>query len=257
MSFSGCLDAFWSTPIHMKSSLWRHHNTWRENPESFKPFLHNGILAALGNLGGFQLSNPVNTNGCRSSLNWVPDSAHTGVLVIKWVRMFSLSLLFLQLKKLKNHDFQLPRNLVHVTEYPIGWLDFEGRVDGVVQRKKNIKHGSGFLARGLKVAQSCPTLQPHGLYSPWNSPGQNTGVGSLSLLQRILPTQGSNPGLLHCRWIPYQLSHKGSPRILEWAAYPLSRKSSRPRSRTRISVVCKHEDKASDLWIYSICFWSM
>ena len=39
------------------------------------------------------------------------------------------------------------------------------------------------------------SLQPHGLYSPWNSPGQNTGVGSLSLLQGVFPTQGSNPGL--------------------------------------------------------------
>ena len=55
------------------------------------------------------------------------------------------------------------------------------------------------------------SLQPHGLYSPWNSPGQNTGVGSLSLLQGIFPTQGSNPCLLHCRRILYQLSHKGSP----------------------------------------------
>ena len=54
------------------------------------------------------------------------------------------------------------------------------------------------------------SLRPHGLYSPWNSPGQNTGVGSLSLLQETFPTQGSNPGLLHCRWILYQLSHKGS-----------------------------------------------
>ena len=54
------------------------------------------------------------------------------------------------------------------------------------------------------------SLQPHGLYSPWNSPGQNTGMGSLSFLQGIFPTQGSNPGLLHCRWILYQLSHKGS-----------------------------------------------
>ena len=53
------------------------------------------------------------------------------------------------------------------------------------------------------------SLQPHGLYSPWNSPGQNTGVGSLSLLQAIFPTQGSNPGLPHCRRILYQLSHKG------------------------------------------------
>ena len=49
----------------------------------------------------------------------------------------------------------------------------------------------------------------------WISPGQNTGVGSLSLLQEIFPTQGSNPGLSHCRQILYQLSHKGSP-TKEW-----------------------------------------
>ena len=56
--------------------------------------------------------------------------------------------------------------------------------------------------------------------SPWYSPGQNTGVGIISLLQGIFPTQGSNPGLPHCRQILYQLSHKGSPRILEWVVYP-------------------------------------
>ena len=55
------------------------------------------------------------------------------------------------------------------------------------------------------------SLQPHGLYSPWNSPDQNTGVGSLSLLQGIFPTQGSSPGLLQCRWILYQLSYQGKP----------------------------------------------
>ena len=54
-------------------------------------------------------------------------------------------------------------------------------------------------------------LQPHGLYSPWNSPGQNTGVGSLFLFQGIFPSQRLNPGLLHCRPILYQLSQKGSP----------------------------------------------
>ena len=47
---------------------------------------------------------------------------------------------------------------------------------------------------------------PNGLYSPWNSPGQNTGVGSFSLLQGIFPTQGLNPGLPHCRQILHQLS---------------------------------------------------
>ena len=79
------------------------------------------------------------------------------------------------------------------------------------------------------------SLRPHGLCSPWNSSGQDTGVGSLSLLQGIFPTQRSNRGLLHCRQILYQLSHKGSPTILEWVAYPFSRGSSRPRNRTRVS----------------------
>ena len=55
------------------------------------------------------------------------------------------------------------------------------------------------------------TLWPHELYRPWNSPGQNAGVGSHSLLQEIFPTQGSNPGLLHCRQILFQLSHRRSP----------------------------------------------
>ena len=54
------------------------------------------------------------------------------------------------------------------------------------------------------------SLWPHGLYSPRDSPGQNTGVGSLFLLQGIFPTQESNRGLLHCRQILYQLSHKES-----------------------------------------------
>jgi len=56
--------------------------------------------------------------------------------------------------------------------------------------------------------------------SPWNSPGQNTSVGSCSLLQGIFPTQGSNPGLPLCRRILYQLSYKGSPynsmQISQW-----------------------------------------
>ena len=63
----------------------------------------------------------------------------------------------------------------------------------------------------LEVAQSRPTV-----CNPWaiqfsSAPGQDTGVGSLSLLQEIFPTQGSNPGLPHCRQILYQLSYKGSP----------------------------------------------
>ena len=79
------------------------------------------------------------------------------------------------------------------------------------------------------------SLWPHELYR--NSPGQNTGVGSFSLLQGILPTQGSNLGLPHCRSILYQLSYKGSPRILEWVAYPFSSRSSQPRNQTRVSCI--------------------
>ena len=81
------------------------------------------------------------------------------------------------------------------------------------------------------------SLWPHGLYSPWNSPGQNTDVGSLSLLQGIFPTQKSNPGPPHCRQILFQLSHKGSPRILELVAYPFSSGSSQPRNRTGVSFI--------------------
>ena len=65
------------------------------------------------------------------------------------------------------------------------------------------------------------SLQPHGLYSPWNSPGQNTGVGSCSLLQGISPIQELNPRLSPCRQI------QGNLRILEWVAYPFSKDSPR------------------------------
>ena len=57
------------------------------------------------------------------------------------------------------------------------------------------------------------------------------------LLQGIFPTEGSNPGLPHCWQILYQLSHRRSPRILEWVAYPFSSRSSWPRDRTRISCI--------------------
>ena len=78
---------------------------------------------------------------------------------------------------------------------------------------------------------------PHGLYSPQNSPGQNTGVGSCFLLQGLFPTHGLNPGFSHCRQILYQLSHKRSPRIQEWVAYPFSSGSSWPRNQTGVSCI--------------------
>ena len=94
-----------------------------------------------------------------------------------------------------------------------------------------------FRGEGESCSVLSDSLQPHGLHSPWNSPGQNTGVSSLSLLQWIFPTQESNQCLPRCRWILYQLNHKRSPRILEWVAYPFSSGSSQPRNWTRVSCV--------------------
>ena len=72
----------------------------------------------------------------------------------------------------------------------------------------------GLLAK-LDISESwsvmSDSLWSHELHSSWNSPDQYTGMGSLSLLQGIFPTQGSNPGLSHSRQILYWLSHQGSP----------------------------------------------
>ena len=64
------------------------------------------------------------------------------------------------------------------------------------------------------------SLQPHELYSPWNSPGQNTGVSSHALLRRIFPTQGLNPGLLHCKWILLPAEPEGKPSIYQITTWP-------------------------------------
>ena len=68
----------------------------------------------------------------------------------------------------------------------------------------------------MKSFSHVHSLQPHGLQPnrllcPWGFPGENTGVGCHFLLQEIFPTQGSNPGLPHCRQTLYCLSHQGSP----------------------------------------------
>ena len=95
------------------------------------------------------------------------------------------------------------------------------------------------------VTQSCPTLcdpvdcNPPGSFVHGDSPGKNTGEGCHSLLQGIFPTQGSNSGLPHCKWILYHLSHQGSPQTPEWVAYPFSRGPSRPRNQTEVSYITR------------------
>ena len=122
---------------------------------------------------------------------------------------------------------------------PVADRDEGGRVK---QQRASERGKKAVVTRGCSHTTPCSesescsvmsnSLRPHGLHGPWNSPGQNTGVGSLSLLQGILPTQGLNSGFPHCGHILYQLSHQGSWRILEWV---FSRGSSRPRNRTRVS----------------------
>ena len=86
------------------------------------------------------------------------------------------------------------------------------------------------------------SLRPHGLQPAGSSvhgdsSGKNTGVGCHALLQGIFPTHGLNPGLLHCRQTLSCPSHQGSPRILEWVAYPFSRGTSWPRNWIRVSCI--------------------
>ena len=110
------------------------------------------------------------------------------------------------------------KNLLQYSQYVFSLLPFVGK-----WKSKPLSHILWLF------------VTPWTIYSLWNSLGQNTGVGSLSLSQGIFPTSGSNPGLPHCRQILYQLSHRGSPRILEWVAYPFSMGSSWPRNWTRVS----------------------
>ena len=92
------------------------------------------------------------------------------------------------------------------------------------------------------VAQSCQTLcdmdySPPGSSVHGESPGKNTEVGCHALLQGIFPTKGLTLGLPHFSWILYHLSHQGSPRILEWVAYPFFSGTSWPRNWTGVSCI--------------------
>ena len=120
------------------------------------------------------------------------------------------------------------------------WAEFYLGQNEELSPRDSISDSSKKLLQRGKVKSGSAvsySLWPGGLYSPRSSPGQNTGAGSLCLLQGIFPTQGSNPGLPYCRRILYQLTHKGSPRILDWVAYPFSSRSFQPRNWTGFSCI--------------------
>ena len=93
------------------------------------------------------------------------------------------------------------------------------------------------------LSQSCPTLcdpmdcSPPGSCVHGDSPGKKTRMSCHALLQGIFPTQGSNPGLQHCRPILYHLSHQGSPRIQEWVTHPSPENCPDPGIKPRSSAL--------------------
>ena len=82
------------------------------------------------------------------------------------------------------------------------------------------------------------SLWSHGLYSPWNFPGQNTEVGNRSLLPGIFPTQGSNPCLLHCRWVLLSAVPPGKPKNTAVGSLSLLQGIFPPRNQTCIAGLC-------------------
>ena len=125
-------------------------------------------------------------------------------------------------------------------------------VSGQPELQVCVSCDNGSESESRSVASS--SWRPHGLYSPWSSPGQNTGVGNLSLLQGVFATQGLNPGLPHCRWILYQQSHKGSPRILQWVVYPFSSGSSQPRNQDNVRLTHKIMMRGKDQGVSPVSF---
>ena len=110
------------------------------------------------------------------------------------------------------------------------------------------------------VAQSCSTLcdsmdwSPSGSSVHEDSPGKNTGVGCPALLQGIFPTQGLNPGLPHCRWIPYHLSHQGSPPGI--LIHPKSIKANKHYKSCCVELIEKYWDQdASPVGTYANIHW--
>ena len=104
------------------------------------------------------------------------------------------------------------------------------------------------------VAQSCPTLQPHGLpparlLCPWNSLGKNTGEGCHSLLQGIFPTLGLNPGLPHHRQILYCLRYQGSPSISHNKWYF--------KAGNKINVIIKKKNITDLPGLQDLYFWDV
>ena len=111
---------------------------------------------------------------CKNSLEWFSPHVSKSLL--------SKCGLQLQTHQKPNSDFPIAS---------------ESELAGLINSRGS--YGSFHESENVGCSVVSNSLQPHGLYSPWNSLGQNTGTGSLFFLQEIFSTQRLNPGLLHCR----------------------------------------------------------
>ena len=133
-------------------------------------------------------------------------------LLLQTKGLLDFSLLFLEKSWIAPKSFMLKKEREKIITYK---LVFQ-MTNKPYNRKRSDPSISTHRVYAHLVAQSSRlTLRPHGLPLPdppvhGDSPGKNTGVRCHALLQGIFPTQGLNPGLPHCRWILYQLSHKES-----------------------------------------------
>ena len=141
-----------------------------------------------------------------------PSNEHPGLISF---RMDGLDLLAVQgtLKNLLQHHSSEASVLRHLAFFTVQLSHPHMTTGKTIALTRRTFVGKVMIASPKSESRSVvsDSLGPHGLYSPWNSPGQNTVVGSLSFLQGIFPSQGSNSGLPHCRRILYHLSPKGSP----------------------------------------------
>ena len=158
-------------------------------------------------------------------LIWFPPDSGNHLLLAWWMCLTGYAFKHLEINELVNRwesSGSIRFNSLWSRESVTFWrgqesLDPPGRIvkSLALDLKPSAEFSTGLFVHWWNGSESCLvmsySLKSYGLYSPWNSLGQNTGVGSPSLLQEIFPTQGLNPGLPQYRQILYQLSHQGSP----------------------------------------------
>ena len=117
----------------------------------------------------------------------------------------------------KAQEYWSRQPILSPVDLPVPWIEPMSPVSPAIAYKFFSAEPPGkpnFKNESESCSVVSDSLRFHELYSPWNSLGESTGVGSLSLLQGIFPTQGSNPGLLYCRQILYHWPIREAPNVV-------------------------------------------